>query len=165
MGSFSQHNIQRMYQVWARTYEWLTPLYLLGNEGRLRRKVIRAMNLEPGQTVIDIACGTRRNFPWILNKIGPAGTLVGVDYTPAMLERARERVSHEGWENVHLVQGNAARISIDQQFDAALCTLAMSVIPDYWSALKVMVNHVRHGGRVAIAESKLSTNWYVGFFN
>ena len=60
--------------------------------------------------------------------------------------------------------GNAARISLDQQFNAALCTLALSVIPDYESALKVMVNHVRPGGMVAIADGKLSTNWYARLF-
>jgi ubiquinone/menaquinone biosynthesis C-methylase UbiE len=82
-----------------------------------------------------------------------------------MLERARERVVRQGWENVHLIQGDASRISLYQQFDGALCTLAMSVIPDYESALKVMVNHVRPGGRVAIADAKFSTNWYARPFN
>jgi len=65
-------------------------LYLLGNEKRLRQETIGSLNLQPGQTVLDIACGTGRNFPLILEKIGPTGRLVGVDYTDAMLARARK---------------------------------------------------------------------------
>jgi len=98
MSSFDQSSIEHTYQNWAKVYDWLTPIYLLGNEKRLRKKTIGSLHLRPGQTVLDIACGTGRNFPLILEKIGPAGRLVGVDYTAAMLARARERVEREGWK-------------------------------------------------------------------
>jgi SAM-dependent methyltransferase len=55
---------------------------------------------------------TGRNFPLILEKIGPTGKLLGVDYTPDMLARARERVERERWKNVELVQGDAACIEL-----------------------------------------------------
>lgn len=92
MSSFDQATIEQAYQNWAKVYDWLTPIYILGNEKRLRRRTIVSLHLQPGQTVLDIACGTGRNFPMILEKIGPTGRLVGVDYTAAMLDRARERV-------------------------------------------------------------------------
>ena len=96
MSSFDQSFIEHTYQNWAKVYEWLTPIYLLGNEKCLRRETIGSLHLQPGQTVLDVACGTGRNFPLILEKIGPSGKLVGVDYTAAMLDRARERVKREG---------------------------------------------------------------------
>lgn len=90
----------------------MTPIYLLGNEKRLRRETIGSLHLQPGQTVLDVACGTGRNFPLILEKIGPTGKLVGVDYTSDMLVRAKERVEREGWKNVELIQADAARIEL-----------------------------------------------------
>lgn len=135
----------------------MTPIYLLGNEKRLRQKTIGALHLQPGQSVLDIACGTGRNFPLILKKIGPNGRLVGVDYTLAMLTRARERVEREGWKNVVLVQGDAARIDFEDKFDAVLCTLAIGVIPDYRGAVDRMVMHLKPGGWLIIGDAKRST--------
>ena len=125
MSRFDQSFIEHTYQNWAKVYDWLTPIYLLGNEKRLRRETIDSLHLQPGQTVLDIACGTGRNFPLILERIGAGGRLVGVDYTPAMLARARARVEREGWKNVELIQVDAVRIDVGRKFDAALCTLAI----------------------------------------
>jgi len=165
MTGFNQSTIERMYRYWARTYELLVPIYLLGNGGRLRTETIRALNLQPGQAVLDVACGTGANFPLIQEQIGPTGTLVGVDYTPAMLDQARTRIQRRGWQNVQLVRSDAAQLALGRQFDAALCTLAMSVIPDYQGALQRMIAHVRPGGRVVIADAKHSSRWYAQSFN
>ena len=165
MSGINQIAIERTYQVWAKLYEWLVPAYLLGNEGRLRRETIRALELHPGQAVLDVGCGTGRNFPFILEKIGPTGRLVGVDYTPAMLDQAGRRVDRQGWGNVQLVQADASKLDLEEKFDAALSTLAMSVIPDYESALERMRTHLLPGGRMAIADAKRSTRWYARPFN
>jgi len=160
MSNLDQSAIEHTYRNWAKVYEWLTPIYLLGNEKRLRRETVGSLHLGPGQSVLDVACGTGRNFPLILEKIGPTGMLVGVDYTSDMLARARERIEREGWKNVELVQGDAARIDLGRKFDAALCTLAISVIPEYHNALDRMGAHVKSGGRLAIGDAKRSSRWY-----
>ena len=165
MSNINQTAIEHTYQNWAKVYEWLTPIYLLGNEKRLRRETIDALHLQPGQTVLDVGCGTGRNFPLILEKIGPAGKLVGVDYTSDMLSRAQERVEREGWKNIELIQGDAARIELGQTFDAALSTLAISVVPDYRGALDRMLAHVKPGGYLAIGDAKRSSRWYGRPFN
>ena len=146
-------------------YDWLTPLYLLGNEDRLRRETIGSLHLQRGQTVLEIGCGTGRNFQLILERIGIGGKLVGVDYTFAMLERARERVERRGWKNVELIQGDASRLHLGYKFDAALCTLAIGVIPDPDGALERMVAHVKPGGRLAIGDARRSTRRYGWLFN
>ncbi len=165
MSSYDQGVIERTYQNWAKVYDWLTPTYLLGNEKRLRRETVGCLHLQPGQTVLDVACGTGRNFPSILEKIGPTGRLVGVDYTHAMLSRAIERVQRKGWRNVELVQLDAARMDLRQKFDSTLCTLATGVIPDYRGALDRMVEHVKPGGRLAIGDAKRSSGFSGHAFN
>ncbi len=159
MTSFDQTKIERTYQKWARIYDWLTPIYLMGNEKRLRRETIDFLQLIPGQTVLDIACGTGRNFPLILEKISPTGKLVGVDYTEAMLDRAREQIERKGWKNVELVREDAACIDLGQTFNAALSTLAIGVIPDQIGALDRMITHLKPGGRLAIGDAKRSSLW------
>ena len=165
MRNLDQTAIEHTYQNWAKVYEWLTPIYLLGNEKHLRLETIASLHLQPGQTVLDVGCGTGRNFPPILENIGPTGKLVGVDYTSDMLTRAKERVEHEGWKNVELIQADAARIELGRTFDAALSTLAISVIPDYRSALDRMLAHVKPGGYLAIGDAKRSSRWYGRPFN
>jgi len=112
MSGFDLIAIEHTYKNWAKVYDWLTPAYLLGNEKRLRLKTIDSLHLQPGHTVLDLACGTGRNFPLILEKIGPTGKLVGVDYTSAMLARAQERVERAGWRNVELIYEDAALIDL-----------------------------------------------------
>jgi len=68
MSNLDQTAIEHTYQNWAKVYEWLTPIYLLGNEKRLRLETIASLQLQSGQTVLDVACGTGRNFPLILEK-------------------------------------------------------------------------------------------------
>jgi len=165
MRILDQTAIEHTYQNWAKVYEWLTPIYLLGNEKRLRLKTIASLHLQPGQTVLDVACGTGRNFPLILEKIGSTGKLVGVDYTSDMLARAQERVEREGWKNVELIQADAAHIELRQTFDTTLSTLAISVIPDYRGALDRMLAHVKPGGYLAIGDAKHSFRWYSRPFN
>lgn len=164
MSGFDQTAVERTYRRWAKVYDRLTPAYLFGNERRLRKGTIGLLRLQAGQTVLDVACGTGRNFPLILDKIGPTGRLVGVDYTSAMLARARERVEREGWTNVELIQADATSVDLGRKFDAALCTLAMSVIPDYRSALNRMALHVKPRGRLAIGDARRSSLWY-GFLS
>jgi len=165
MSNLDQSAIERTYQSWAKVYKWLTPIYLLGNERRLRKETIASLHLQPGQKVLDIGCGTGRNFPLILEKIGPSGKLVGVDYTSDMLGRAQEQVEREGWQNVELIQADAALIELGRTFDAALSTLAISVIPDYRSALDRMLAHVKPDGYLAIGDAKRSSRWYGRPFN
>lgn len=168
MKGFDQNSIGRFYRLWARPYQWLVPYYLLGNEGRLRRKVVEALHLQPGQRVVDVGCGTGRNFPTVMERIGPQGLLIGLDYTPAMLHEAQQLVRRRGWGNVELIRGDAAELPLERglgHVDAALSTLAMSVIPNYRRALQQMVSSVRPGGRVAIADARRSERSYARPFN
>jgi len=162
---FEQSNIRKIYQQWSKTYEWLAPIYLLGNEAKLRQKTIQALNLQPRQSVLDLACGNGRNLPLILDQIGPQGKLIGVDYTPEMLTRGQEKASRYQWNNVQLIQGDATNLQLEEQFDAVLCTLAMSVIPNYERALERMLAHLKPGGWISISDAQFSSHWYARPFN
>lgn len=150
-------------------YELLAPAYdRLSGEATLyrvaRARTIELLQLRPGATVIDIACGTGRNHELIQQHIGPSGRLIGVDRSPRMLQRARGRAVQHGWSNVELIETDVTNLTPElleelggtpppSGFDAVLCTLGLTVIPDWRKAWQAMLNLVRPGGRIAIMDA------------
>jgi demethylmenaquinone methyltransferase/2-methoxy-6-polyprenyl-1,4-benzoquinol methylase len=161
---YSQANIRRIYALVAPAYNW-SDLFGLGQMPRMRRVAVQRLGLEPGASVLEVACGTGANFANLQAQIGPSGRLVGVDYTPAMLAQARRLVERRGWRNVELLQADAAQLDLGQQFDAVLCTLATTVVPGWQAALERAAAHLKPGGRLVLSDFCLSERWYAQFFN
>jgi ubiquinone/menaquinone biosynthesis C-methylase UbiE len=141
-----------------RRYGWVASIYDWANlEGllyaRARARAIELLDLRPGARVLDVACGTGANFALIERRIGPSGTLIGVDLTPQMLGRARARVARAGWSNVTLREGDVCELALGGPFDAAVCTLGLSVIPEWERAWEAMAAAVLPGGRLAIMDA------------
>ena len=53
--------------------------------------------------MLDVGCGTGLCLPLLQRKVGPTGTIVGIDASEQMLEVAGDRVAEHGWDNVHLI--------------------------------------------------------------
>src|SRR5256714_9676370 len=95
-----------------------------------RLRAVQALGLRPGDSVIDIACGTGLNFPLIEEVIGPDGRIIGVDLTDAMLARAQDRIATNAWSNIRLVQADAAEFDFPTEVDAILSTYALTQVPE-----------------------------------
>jgi ubiquinone/menaquinone biosynthesis C-methylase UbiE len=105
--------------------------------------------------VLELACGPGVNFPLLERAIGTSGKLTALDYSQEMLAAARERALGEGWQNVELVQGDAARTELPaESFDAALCTLGLSVIPDHQAAIARVLAALKGGGRFVVLDGR-----------
>jgi ubiquinone/menaquinone biosynthesis C-methylase UbiE len=146
--------VRRRYGRIARIYDVANLEWLL--YAAARERAIDMLQLQPGSRVLDVACGTGANFALIEKRIGPSGELVGVDLTPAMLARAGARVRGHGWENVKLLEANICAPPdhrLRDPFDAILCTLALSVIPDWRHAWDAMLTLARPGGRVGVMDA------------
>lgn len=157
----------------AAAYQWLAPNYdwsarLLDVIGfgydRLRREAVDALDLRPGDRVVDIGCGTGVNFPLLEERIGPQGRIIGVDLTPAMLAGARKRVDAAGWRNVELVESAAADYVFPANgVDAVLSTFALTLEPEYDAAIAHIARALRPGRRFATADLKLASGWTLVF--
>lgn len=128
--------------------------------GRYRRRAVDRLQLQPGQTVLDVACGTGANFERLRDALGPEGKLVGVDLSPEMLAVARQRIAEHGWANVELVEGALEEVTLDGPFDAALFSLTHDVLQSAPALMNVMRN-LRPGARVASFGSKRAPGWRV----
>src|SRR4029077_6926179 len=82
------------YRKKAKHYDITSRLYPVpGYPQRTQRlRAVQALRLRPGDSVIDMACGTGLNFALLEKVVGPGGRIVGVDLTDAMLARAQDRI-------------------------------------------------------------------------
>jgi tRNA A58 N-methylase Trm61 len=85
-----------------------------------RHAVVEALPLQPGQVVLDVGCGTGLCCGLLREKVGPRGTVIGIEESPEMAAVAREHIAREGWRNVTVVQSSAEDAQLEATADAAL---------------------------------------------
>jgi ubiquinone/menaquinone biosynthesis C-methylase UbiE len=152
-----REELLRIYRKKARHYDLTSRLYPLPGYPvqTQRRRAIHALGLRPGDTVVDLACGTGLNFPMIEDLIGPDGRIIGVDMTDAMLAQARRRIDSHGWRNVALVQSDASEFHFPSRADAILSTYALTQVPECAAVIARAAACLDCGGRLAVLDVKL----------
>ncbi len=108
--------------------------------------LVDAAGIAPGQTVLDVACGTGVVARAAAARVGERGKVVGVDLNPAMLAVAQRHRPDIEWR-----QADAAALPFaDGSFDAVLCQAALMFFPDVAQALRELARVVSPRGRVAV---------------
>lgn len=145
---FSTAEVRKTFTHWAPRYDATHAWSLLK-----RREARLALQAQPGDRVLEIACGTGLNLPHLRQLVGEQGSLVGVDLTPAMLNIARQRIARHAWENVEVREADAARLPFaDASFDKVFCAFALNIIPDYQRAVTEIRRVLVAGGRFVAVE-------------
>jgi ubiquinone/menaquinone biosynthesis C-methylase UbiE len=114
-------SVPEFYGRWAALYDLLATL---PGVGRWRRAAVDALDLSPGDTVVEMGCGTGANLPYLRRRVGPEGRVVGVDLTAELLELAGERSPRAG-----LLRGDATRPPVARA-DAVLGTFVTGMFED-----------------------------------
>jgi demethylmenaquinone methyltransferase/2-methoxy-6-polyprenyl-1,4-benzoquinol methylase len=148
------------YRKKAKHYDVTSRLYPApGYPQRAQRlAAVQALGLRPGDSVVDVACGTGLNFPLIEEVIGPGGRIVGVDLTDAMLARAEDRIRTHGWSNISLVQADAADWDFPTGVDAILSTYALTQVPECAEVIAHGAAVLAEGGRWVVLDLKIPAN-------
>jgi ubiquinone/menaquinone biosynthesis C-methylase UbiE len=108
-------------------------------------------NPQPGEKVLDLACGTGIVARQTAPRVGAAGTVVAVDISPAMLAVARALPPPEG-ARIDWREGSALALPLqDDSFDLVLCQAGLQFFPDRSAALRELFRVLRPGGRAAIS--------------
>lgn len=113
----------------------------------LRRHAIAWLDPQPGDTVLDLGCGTGLSLDGLQQAVGPRGRVLGVEPCPAMFEQARQRLQAAGWPQVSLQPCSAERARWPARADGALCHFTHDLLQSE-AALDHLVRHLRPGAPV-----------------
>lgn len=114
--------------------------------------------LQPGERVVDVGCGAGIDSLIAARMVGPSGRTVGVDMTPAMLDKARGSAERMGLENVEFREGYGEELPVEDGWaDVVISNGVLNLMPDKNAALGEMARVLRPGGRLQIADIMVST--------
>ena len=138
----------RQYRSRARIYDFELLLF-----EPVRHRAIELLRLKKGDRVLDVGCGTGLSLTALENLIGPEGSIVGIEQSPEMLERARARAAENNWRNVDFVSASVEEAAIPLAADAALFHITHDIMRTQ-GALANVVSHLKPGARVVAAGLK-----------
>ena len=112
------------------------------------------IGLAPGAGVVEIGCGPQGCLELLSNRVGPAGSVIGVELSDHAVQLAREFLFARGITNVEVRQGNAAATGLARdRFDLATARLVLVNVPEPDAIVREMAALVRSGGIVALHEA------------
>jgi arsenite methyltransferase len=113
----------------------------------------RIGQLRPGERVVDIGSGAGIDSLIAAKMVGPSGQVIGVDMTPAMLERAWKSASEAGAGNVEFREGLAESLPVpDGWADVVISNGVLNLLPDKLAALREMARVLKPAGRLQIGD-------------
>lgn len=160
--------VRRVYAFWGKfpsLYDAQDTITFLGRAEDIRSLAVKKMGLKKGDKVLEVACGSGRNFPYLIQAVGQGGKIVGFDYSQEMLDAAKKTCARNGWKNIELTRGDAAQLEItDDYFIGILSVLGISAIPDWKKALNRCNDVLLPGGRMVVCDAHLFTG-FLRIFN
>lgn len=146
------------YDVFSRFYD--ASLEELYAEARLA--AAHALDLAPGQSVLDVPCGTGQSFDAVAPRVLPGGAVFGVDASAGMVRRAKERIASRGWTHVRAVEGSVHALAELRAaaggapegggYDRALVFLGLTVFPEWERAFERVWGALAPGGRCVVVD-------------
>jgi demethylmenaquinone methyltransferase/2-methoxy-6-polyprenyl-1,4-benzoquinol methylase len=137
-----------MFDQIAPRYDVRNRMFSLARDDAWRRRAARLTRLQPGQTALDLCTGTGKLAHELLPLVRPGGRVIGVDFSPGMLERASAAEP-----DVEFRQGDVTRLSeADASIDAVTIGFGLRNIVNRDAALREMRRVLRPGGRLVILE-------------
>lgn len=148
-----EQHVHAVFESIAPKYDLMNDVLSFRRHKAWRAFTMRKMNVQLGQSAIDLCCGT---CDWTIDlaKASGTGQVVGLDFSEKMLEYGREKVEREGLsEQIRLVHGNAMDLPFeDDSFDFATIGFGLRNVPDIDVVLSEMRRVVKPGGKVVCLE-------------
>ena len=109
--------------------------------------------LMPGEHVVDVGCGAGIDSIIAARMVGPTGAVIGIDMTPAMVEKARAGADEGDLDNVEFRQGLAESLPVtDSWADVVISNGVLNLFPDKLAGLQEMARVLKPEGRLQIGD-------------
>jgi demethylmenaquinone methyltransferase/2-methoxy-6-polyprenyl-1,4-benzoquinol methylase len=148
--------VREMFDRIAGRYELLNTVMTAGLNRLWNRKAVRETGLRPGDSVVDLACGTGSLTRQLAKRVGPEGYVLGIDFSREMLRAAEARSA----PNIEYRLGDATNLegTPSMAFDAATIAYGARNIPDLDALFSEMARCLRPGGVAVCLEIARPTN-------
>src|ERR1700754_229829 len=148
-GTLEEGQVRAMFDRIARVYDLMNSLMTAGLHHRWRERAADLAAVGPGGRALDVASGTGDLAIELARRVGPTGTVIGSDFSAAMLDRARQKSPAVTWEWPIALELPYP----DGGFDAATVGFGARNFSDLDRGLAEMARVVRPGGKVVLLES------------
>lgn len=146
--------VQQMFADVASTYDQVNRIMSFNSDRKWRHKAASYLHLRPGDTVLDLCCGTGDFLPVHRSLIGPSGRLLGLDFCLPMLVRSSGKDS-----GATLIQADAMSIPVaSASVDAVSVGWGIRNVPDIDQVHREIYRVVRSGGRFASVDCAIPQN-------
>jgi len=109
--------------------------------------MIEMVNIRAGARVLDVAAGAGDQTLDVAKRVGPAGSVLATDLSPAILDFARANARRAGYNNVETLAADGEALEISEAaFDAAICRLGLMFFPDPGKGLRAIARALKPGG-------------------
>ncbi len=139
---------------WAGEYDLFSTVFGMGVNARNSRMVVELAGIQPGNTVLDVACGSGNLTLTAQTYAGPNGMVYGIDASPEMIDVAKRKAAKAGSPVVFQI-GLAEKLDFPEStFDVVISRLAVHHLPDDLKerAFAEILRVLKPGGRVLIAD-------------
>lgn len=153
-GRLEEPQVRAMFDRIARVYDRMNSVMTAGLHHKWRSRAVDLAGVAPGDPVVDVACGTGDLSLELARRVGPAGSVVGCDFSEQMLVLAREKEARDGTAApIRFEWANALALPYaDGEFAAATVGFGARNFSDLDQGLREMRRVVRPGGKVVVLE-------------
>jgi SAM-dependent methyltransferase len=113
--------------------------------------------IKPGDTVIDLGSGAGNDAFIARHETGPTGKVIGIDFTPAMIDRARQNAEVRGFNNVEFRQGDIEHMPVaGNTADVIVSNCVLNLVPNKHAVLQDIMRVLKPGGHFSISDIVLN---------
>lgn len=156
-----QKRVIKYYDRFAKVYDWISSKSYYRKP---REFAIEKLDLSKNQVVLNIPCGTGQNFEYYQKHLSNTGTIIGIDLSQGMLEKAKKKMIKNNWTNIQTFKEDATKINSEWvknemkselKFDSILCDLGLSGFPEWQKVIDNLISLLKPNGKIVIMD------WYI----